>query len=414
LARGVEVTPSRVVAGGDALARDRDGKVMLVEGALPGERVRAQVLAEHRSWSQAVVVDVLEPSDARREPPCRYVAAGCGGCTWQHIEPAAQRLLKRQIVADALRRQGRLRDLADDDPRLIDGPVLDVTGHRTTVRAAVVGKRPGFRRPASHEVLPVDACLVAHPAMADLFDARYPGVDEVTFRVGARTGERLVLAAPSAAGLDLPGDVVVVGADELAEGRRAWFHEEAAGRRWRISAASFFQTRPDGADALVAAVAAAVERWAPAASTLVDLCAGVGLFAGGLATALPDRPWRVIAVEQHAPAVSDARHNLADLDVRVVRAAIDQWHPAPADIVVADPPRTGLGRRAVQAVAGTGAALVVLVSCDPASLGRDTALLGQAGYQHQQTELIELFPQTWHVEAVSSFTAPRGRGAAAS
>lgn len=393
-----------MVPGGDGLAHGPDGKVVLIEGALPGERVQADVVEVHKSWSRAVTADVLDAAPGRREPPCPFVAKGCGGCSWQHVEPAVQRQLKRQIVADALRRQGGLRDIADDDSRILDGPELAVRDFRTTVRAAVIDGRAGFRRHASHEVLPVDACQVAHPMLDDLFrDGWYEGCSEVTMRVGERTGERLVVADPSGADLWVPDDVTVIGADELAAGKRAWHHEEAAGRHWRISATSFFQTRPDGADALVAAATTAVRRWAPTARTMADLCAGVGLFAGGIATATPRRDWQIIAVEQNRAALADAKHNLADLSPTVVRCSIDAWRPAPVDVVVADPARAGLGARSVGAIEASGAGLVVLVSCDPASLGRDAGLLTKAGYRFVRTSLIDLFPQTWHLETVSVF-----------
>src|SRR5690606_39193843 len=109
-----------------------------------------------------------------------------------------------------------------------------------------------------HDVVDVDSCLVAHPLLADLLrSASFGDAAEVTLRCGARTGERLVLAAPTADGVVVPDGVVLVGEDELEGGRRAWLHEEVAGRTWRVSARSFFQARPDGAEALVDAVRAA-------------------------------------------------------------------------------------------------------------------------------------------------------------
>jgi 23S rRNA (uracil1939-C5)-methyltransferase len=365
----------------------------------------------HKSWSLAVTREVLDAAPGRREPPCAYVARGCGGCNWQHIEPDVQRQLKRQIVADALRRQGGQRDLADDDPPLLDGPTLPARDYRTTVRAAVVGGRAGFRKGASHEVLAIDECLVAHPLLDDLFrGGTYDGCTEVTMRVGERTGERLLIADPTADEVVVADDVVVIGFDELAADRRAWYHERAAGRTWRISAQSFFQARPDGADALVVAATDAVRRWAPGATTLADLYAGVGLLGGGVASAMAEHEWRIVAVEQNRSAVADAKHNLADVSAKVVRCSVDAWRPAPVEVIVADPSRAGLGPRAVGAIGASAAGLVVLVSCDPASLGRDAGLLTKAGYQFEQTTLVDLFPHTWHLEAVSVFTRREAHG----
>jgi 23S rRNA (uracil1939-C5)-methyltransferase len=196
----------------------------------------------------------------------------------------------------------------------------------------------------------------------------------------------------------LPEDVRVVTEAELRGGSRAWYHEELAGRRWRVSARSFFQARPDGAEALVQAVALAVDGTLTTDAHLVDLYGGVGLFAGSL-----DPVGHVTVVESGASSVADARINLADRQARILKSDVARWRPARADVVVADPPRTGLGAARVAAIAATHAGRVALVSCDPAALGRDAKLLGAAGYELRSATLIDLFPHTSHVEVVSRF-----------
>ncbi len=413
----------RLVAGGEGLARPEGQPVVFVGAALPGERVRARVVDRRKGWWRAELEVVEVASPARVAPPCPSVAAGCGGCDLQHADPAHQPELKATTVVDGLRRLGGL-----DDPRVVVGPALPATGFRTTVRAAVVGGRAGFRRHHSHDVVVPDHCLVAHPVVDRiLVEGRFAEADEVTIRVGAATGEGLVVVTPTSRGVEVPdvGGVhpTVVGRDELSAGHRAWIHEEVAGRRWRISAQSFFQTRPDGAAALVRAVLDAVgaDR---AGARVVDLYSGVGLLAGSLWTDPGEPPASVVAVERSASAVADARVNLADLlapvggsdaadshaadsgpaRVRVVRSDVDHWRPSHADLVIADPARAGLGRRAVEVIVRTGARVVVLVSCDAASLGRDAALLAGAGYTFEQAELVDLFPQSHHVEVVSRFS----------
>ena len=248
------VTAPAPANGGDAIARDPDGRVVFVRGALPGERVTIIVDERRKDFLRGTVVAIFDPSPDRTEPPCPYVAVGCGGCDLQHLAPAAQPGFKRDIVADSLRRLAHL-----DDARVDAAPPMPATGYRTTVRAAVAGDEPGhtgFRRRWGHDVVPVGRCLVAHPAVeALLVGGRFAGCGEVTIRVGAATGERLVVASPAAGGVVLPAELAagttVVGDDELDGGRRAWIHEEVAGRRFRISARSFFQARPDGAAALV-------------------------------------------------------------------------------------------------------------------------------------------------------------------
>jgi 23S rRNA (uracil1939-C5)-methyltransferase len=132
---------------------------------------------------------------------------------------------------------------------------------------------------------------------------------------------------------------------------------------------------------------------------LVDLASGVGLFAGTVGSRFDE----VVAVESSPTAVGDARINLADLPVRIVRSTIERWAPEPAAVVVADPPRAGLGRVGVERAVATGAATIVLVSCDAASLGRDAGLLVAAGFRLERTRVLDLFPQTAHVEVVSRF-----------
>ena len=155
----VALRPTAMAAGGEAVAREASGRVVFVRGALPGEAVVARMVEERERYARAVVERVVEAAPGRVEPPCPYVAAGCGGCSWQHIAPAEQRALKRQIAQDALARAGGVAGAV-----VGDGPELATAGFRTTVRLAVTDGRAGYRRLRSHEVVPVDACLVAHPS----------------------------------------------------------------------------------------------------------------------------------------------------------------------------------------------------------------------------------------------------------
>ena len=377
-----EITPTGLGAGGDAVARDADGSIVSVHGGIPGERVRVRVMARRHGVVHARVVEVLDPSPDRVRPPCPEVEHGCGACQWQHIGLDAQRRLKRALVADALGLQdGTASEL------LRTTVALDATGFRTTIHAAVADGRAGFRRHRSHRVVDVDECLVAHPLVEELVvRGRYGDADEVLLRCGARTGERLAAPMPRAVTMDVPEDV-----------RSDHVHELAGGLRWRVSARSFFQTRPDGVDALTDAVVAAAGE-IPTGRAL-DLYSGVGVFAGALAT----RGWSVAAVESERSAVEDARHNLRDLDVAVLRADVGAWKPRRSNLVVADPSRAGLERRGVDVVSASRARRVVLISCDAASLGRDATRLRRAGYSLTSATPIDLFPHTFHVEVVSVF-----------
>jgi 23S rRNA (uracil1939-C5)-methyltransferase len=385
------VRPDRFVAGGDALARDGDGRVVFVRGAVPGETVAVEITAAKKDWARADVVEVVEPSPDRVVPPCPSRRAGCGGCGWQHLTIEAQRSARVAIVSDALRRLGGV-----DAPVVEHGGGVEPTGYRTTVRvAAGPDGRPGFRAERSHDVVAAPDCLVAHRSLAELLpQLRLDPAVEATLRVSVATGE---LNARWDRG---DGDVQGLPAG-TATGRGAALHEVVAGRRLQVSIGSFFQSGTQAAELL----AATVRRSAPElgrAGVVVDAYAGVGM----LAATVTEPTSTVIAIETSRSAVADARHNLADREADVVRTEVGAWR-APGeltvDVVLADPARSGLGRPGVTALARAGAPVLVLVSCDPASLGRDTKLLAGAGYAPEWTVVIDTFPHTTHVEAVTRF-----------
>ncbi|MGI8685683.1 MAG: class I SAM-dependent RNA methyltransferase [Acidimicrobiales bacterium] len=399
----VELAPTAMAAGGDALARDASGRVVFVAGALPGERAVVRLTETRRDYARGVAVEIVEASPDRLTPPCPALAAGCGGCTWQHVTPGAQARLKAAIVVDALRRIGRMAEPPEPSLVALDGPAL-----RTSARLAVSpGGRAGHRprsasaAPAPEEVIETDACLAAHPLLEELIvHGRYPA-GEVVLRVGVASGERLVRVARGKGAVDVPAGVQVV--REGAKGGPVAVHEDVAGRCLRVSADSFFQPGPVAAGGLVAAVSAAVDGALGPDGHLVDAYAGTGLFGSVLGAGSGAR---VTAVESDKAAAADARANLADLDARVIQVEVGRWDAArsgPADVVVADPARSGLGRPGVTALVAAGAPRFVLVSCDPASLARDAVLLAAAGYRLTSVALVDAFPHTFHVEAVARF-----------
>lgn len=413
-----------VAAGGDGLARLPDGRVLFVEGAMPGETVEVAVVDSRRDHAKGRVVEVVAASPSRITPVCPHVGEGCGGCGWAHVDPGAQIDMAHGVVTDALRRIGHL----GQTPPFLPPRRVDSAGYRTTVTMGVTADgHLAYHRRHAADVVPVGDCRVAHPLVSDLIDAvTAPGWGTVTLRVGLAGGRRLVVVdpAPARAGrggrgvrvsgagrggrasgagrggrVGAPADAVVV-----RPGDGGAIDEEVGGRWWRISARSFFQAGPQGAELLVEAVDAAVGSALGAGDHLVDAYSGVGLLGGVLAAR---RRARLTAIESDRSAVFDARHNLADLDATVVAGEVGAWAPEAADVVVADPARPGLGRPGVGVLAGTGAQRLVLVSCDPASLGRDTVLLGDAGYRLATVQIVGLFPDTVHIETVSCFEPVR-------
>jgi 23S rRNA (uracil1939-C5)-methyltransferase len=385
----IVVRAEKMAAGGDAIARMPDGRVVFVRGALPDESVAIDVVQSKKDFARAEVADVLEPSSARVDPPCPAYAAGCGGCTWQHVAPAAQLELKAAVVMEALRRTGKIAD-----PAIEFGSSVPPWAYRTTLRLAVDGGGLGLRRRTSHDIVELDACPVSHPRLQDLLaTVQVRGHGEVSLRVGDSSGERSAWVADGDVEfLDVPADVGV--------GPGAVVHENVAGRDLQVSAASFFQSGPAAAELLVAAVAEACSDLADA-DTVVDAYGGIGLFATMFERA------RVIVVEGSAAACADAAANLADRRAKVVHAQVEQWKPRHADLVIADPSRSGLGRTAVGVLTDTSARRIVLVSCDPVSLARDAGLLRDRGYDHVKSLVLDLFPQTHHVEVVTTFERRR-------
>ncbi|HEX3257850.1 MAG TPA: TRAM domain-containing protein [Pseudonocardia sp.] len=376
--RVLELQVDAVAHGGHCVAR-HDGRVVFVRHALPGERVRAVVDEDTGGgFCRADAVAVLAASPDRVAAPCTWArAGGCGGCDLQHVAPPAQRGWKAQVLAEQLRRlAGVHRDVEVEE--LPGGPL----GWRTRVRLAVDDEgRAGLRAHRSHDVLAVADCPLAPPgALAPVLGQRFaPGEVEVVVDAGG---------------------AVHAGDDEPVTVR-------AAGREWRLSPGVFWQVHP----ALPEVLAQVVGEWAsaPRGGTAWDLYGGVGLFAAVLAEQVgPDGS--VTVVESARAAVDDGRAALADLPQvgwrvgRVEKVLVGL--PGPPDVVVADPPRKGLGRAVVDALAAHGPERVVYVACDPAALARDVAFFAERGYTLAELRAFDAFPMTHHMECVALLTRP--------
>ncbi|MQA77429.1 MAG: TRAM domain-containing protein [Streptosporangiales bacterium] len=378
----LELAVDTVAHGGWCVAR-HDGMVVFVRHALPGERVRARVTDRRKAFLRADCVEVLAASPDRVEPPCAY-ARRCGGCDWQHVTPAEQRALKAAVVEEQLRRLAgvELPVEVEEVPGAPDG-----LGWRTRVTFGVdhMG-HAGFLAHRSHDVVPVDRCVIAHPAVEALgVEGRsWPGVRQVEVAASATSGESVVRPTPGPA----PRDLV---------------HEQAAGRTWQVTGTGFWQVHPGASDVLVDAVLAALDP--RDGESALDLYAGVGLFAGALAARLGPGG-RVTAVESGRAAVRDARANLADVPTVTVRAGdveqvLRRLRLRRADLVVLDPPRRGAGRAVVDLLARIETRRVAYVACDPAALARDVRYYQDRGWRLTGLRAFDLFPMTHHVECVA-------------
>ena len=377
----------KMAAGGDAIAHLADGRVVFFDGALPDEVVCVGITTNKRDFAKGLVLEVVQPSSHRVAPPCPEIPKGCGGCGWQHAEPLAQLQWKTAVVADAMRRTAKLPDA---DIRI--GGSVPPWGYRTSMRLAVTAHgRVGLRSASSHHVVALETCMVAHPALAALLPAvRIAGGEELSVRVSVATGEATAWSST--------GSVRVDGlAPHVALGRDSLLFEDVAGVRLRVTAASFFQSGPAAAELLVTTVKHACgDALLNLRGPLLDAYGGIGLFAATLGTE------EVVVVESSPSSCADAVVNLGDR-ATVHQTQFEGWTPQPVELAIVDPARTGLGPAAIDVLAATNAQVVVLVSCDPVSLARDTALLAARGYRHERSTVLDLFPQTPHVEVVTRF-----------
>ncbi len=368
----VDVGP--VAHGGHCVAR-LDGQVVFVRHTLPGERVRIRVTEESKRFLRADAVEVIEPAPGRVDPPCPY-AGTCGGCDFQHVDPAVQRELLGGVVREQL---SRLAGITWDGEVERVG---DELGWRTRMTYAVDGEgRPGLRKHRAHDVVPIERCLIAHPGLPDVLDRRWPGREAVEAVVSSR-GEQLV----------------------VGEEKRSAVTEDVHGVPFRVSGSGFWQVHPAAAETLVDAVMEGAE--VRPGDRVVDLYAGVGLFTAFLADAVGPEG-EVVSVEADPGGSRDARRNLHDRPiVRLVGETVERAFRSGrvgdrADVVVLDPPRTG-AKRAVGDIVGLEPRRVVYVACDPAALARDLATFAEAGYRLDSLRAFALFPMTHHVECVAS------------
>lgn len=405
----MELTLDGITHGGEAVGRLPDGKACFVPYAVPGERVRVEVVEERKTWARARLLDVVDASPDRATPPCPHFGPGkCGGCQVQHVTPAAQRALKRRIVVEQLQRIGRI-----PDPPVAPTVAVRDLGYRTSARFAVDAEgRLGFRRAGTHEVRPIDRCpLLADPAQAarEAAGDGWAGVEEVVVRASVADGTGALVVRPGEHGVpplpvaDLPVALADAHGGTVALRGDPVLTETVAGHRFRISPTSFFQTGPDGAAVLADLVLRGAE--VRAGEQALDLFAGVGLFSVVLAAAGAS----VTGVEADRVAAADARANAGDLDVEVVTADAAAWvmtevaEGGRADVVVLDPPRRGAGVELCRALAALGPRVVVYVSCDPAALARDARGLADAGYDLAVATPVDQFAQTAQVETVAVF-----------
>jgi tRNA/tmRNA/rRNA uracil-C5-methylase (TrmA/RlmC/RlmD family) len=371
-----------IAHGGHCVAR-HEGRVIFVRHAIPGERVQVIVTDGDTDsrFLRADAVEILAASSDRVDAPCPYAGPGrCGGCDFQHISTARQRALLAEVVAEQLQRLAGIEWPVEVEAVPGDAGGL---GWRTRVRfTATADGRLGLYRHRSHEVEPIDRCLIAHPDLPDV---------EPVLRAGAHSAEAVVTALGDQAVVTDRADAPVV-------------MERADGRLFRVQAGDFWQVHPGAPEVLTHAVVHGLKP--EAGDRCWDLYAGVGLFSAALAGEVGPAG-RVTAVESHRRALDHARANLSDLpQVRCVTDRVDRFVRGRAaqgrvDLVVVDPPRAGVGAAVIKAIARSKPRALAYVACDPASLARDLKTLAGEGYRLDSLRAFDIFPMTQHVECVA-------------
>lgn len=404
---------------GEGIAR-HEGRVIFAPFALPGERVRVELIEEKKGFVRARLLEILTPSPDRIEPRCPHhfsiihhqsFVSACGGCQLQHLAYPAQLIFKQRQIIEQLMRIG---GWPEAEARALVRPALpspQTFGYRNQMQFALTPEgRPGLHAASSNTIVPIRECPIAAPAIMELF-ARLaiepaPEFERLTLRAGADDALIVFEAAAGAPELetDLPVSVALLRPDgaSLALAGRDYLVETVKGRDFRISAGSFFQVNTPVAERLVDEVLVALDL--RGGETVLDVYCGVGLFSAFIAPLAA----RVIGVESFEPAVDDAAVNLDEFEnVEIYNAPAEDVLPAlteHVDVAVLDPPRAGCASAALDALLALAPARIVYVSCDPATLARDARRLADGGYRLDFVQPLDMFPQTHHVESVTRLT----------
>jgi len=387
-----ELIIEKLVYGGEGLGR-LNGRVVLAPYVLPGERIRAETEREKPGLVHARTLEVLDPAPGRVTPPCPYFGR-CGGCQYQHAGYEEQLQAKQAILTEELRRVGKIERFPQ--VQVIAG---EPWAYRNRVQFHFEEGRLGYREARSHKLCAIDHCPISSPKINQtigvlngmLGDSRWPrfvrsleiftdeqqvqlNIVDTARPVGRRFFEWCAETIPG----------FVTGALDY-------------GGRFRVSGNAFFQVNRFLLDELVS-----VALDGTTGESAVDLYAGVGPFA----LALSERFGHVTAVESGAAAVHDLRFNAERARRTNVRAEqkttevyLEGLEKAP-DLVLLDPPRVGLGKSVVRRLGEVCPPAITIVACDPATLARDLGGLLGAGYRIEKLTLVDLFPQTYHLETV--------------
>ncbi len=389
----------KLVYGGWGLAR-QDGRVVLVPFVAPGETAEVRVERERRGVFEGRMVRVVKPAAGRVEAPCPFFYR-CGGCHYQHLDYAVQLEQKREVLREVLRRVGKL-----EAPAQIAVLAGEPWGYRNRTQFHLANGELGFFGFGTHKLVPVDRCPISSPKVNEALAALRGMLDDRRFPRFVRSLE--VFTNESEVQLN-----VIETAQPVSRRFFDWAAERipglagdaieysVGGDSYRVRHRSFFQVNRFLIGPMVERALEGAE-----GGSALDLYSGVGLFSLPLAR----RFARVTAVEASGSAVQDLEFSAARARVCVevkrqpVEVFIGGLQETP-DFVLADPPRAGLGKAVVRHLLRLKPPRLTVVACDPATLARDLAPLVAGGYRIDELILVDLFPQTFHIEAIAKLLA---------
>ena len=387
------------------MGRLPDSRAVFVPFALPGELVRLRIVEEKRGHARAELLEVLEPSDLRIPAPCRHFGI-CGGCQYQHISYPDQIKMKAQILREQLQRIGRIKEPPVETTR----PSPEPWHYRNFVQFHLTEDGSlGYYQAGGRQIFQVEECWLAENVLEELrtqlkFD-NFPEIKRVGLRAGDEDELQIILEShsletPEVTVEDLDVSLVHISpAGRLVLAGSQAIYYRILNRMFRVTAGSFFQVNTAMAEAIVKYVVAEAEPFP--GMNILDVYCGVGLFSAFLA----QYARKLIGIEVSTSAGEDFEYNLDDFDnVELYEASAELVLPLlnfKPDLIVVDPPRAGLGRRAIDSLLKTRADRLIYVSCDPATLARDARRLVTGGYHLIKVTPFDLFPQTYSIESIS-------------
>jgi len=407
LSKIIDLTLDNPAYGGDTIGRLPDGRAVFVPFSVPGETVRIRIVTEKKKYARAELLEILEPSPYRVDPRCKHFEA-CGGCHYQHIAYEQQLLIKRKILQDQLERIGGIKDPQIEE--MIPSP-LEYNYRNQIEFHLSKEKKPGFIRANKEGIIEVSECHLPQESLNNIWpqleiDPK-TGVSTIALRLGVEDDILLKLESANFfdAELDvesLPVSIVHVspGNSQILAGS-AYTLMQVKGRDFHVSVGSFFQVNTPMADKMVTLIEDNIPE---GTGVVLELFSGVGLFSAFIA----EKVEKLIAIELSESAGEDFVANLDEYNnVELYQGSAEEILSildVQPEIILADPPRTGLSKDVLRRILSLAPDLILYISCDPATLARDSKLLSEGGYTAEKFVPFDFFCQTYHIETLSIWT----------